>query len=186
MLQASNCLARVSDARAAKIEALVAPALRALGFDIVRVMLSGDRRPRLQIMIEPSEGGNVGVDDCAEVSRTVEAILDVEEPLSGSYLLEISSPGLDRPLTRPEDFSRFAGFEAKLEMKVPIDGRRRFRGRLLGVEGSAVVIAVDQGETLLAIDDILRAKLVLTEDLIAAGQAGQLEPAELGDETRGK
>ena len=186
MPQASNCLTRVSDARAAKIETLVAPALSALGFEIVRVMLSGDRRPRLQIMIEPSEGGSIGVDDCAEVSRTVEAILDVEEPLSGSYLLEISSPGLDRPLTRPQDFSRFAGFEARLETNEPIDGRRRFRGRLLGVEGSAVVVAVDQGEARLAIDNILRAKLVLTDDLIAAGQAGQLGPTELGDETRGE
>ena len=98
------------------------------------VLLSGDHRPKLQIMVERQDGAPVSVDDCAAASRLVSTVLDVEDPLSGPYVLEVSSPGIDRPLTRLGDFERFAGFEARVELRVPVAGRRRFRGRLRGVD----------------------------------------------------
>jgi ribosome maturation factor RimP len=122
----------------------------------------------LQIMIERTDRRALSVDDCAEVSRTVSALLDVEELVSGSYTLEVSSPGIDRPLTRPEHFARFTGFEAKLETRFPLDGRKRFTGRLLGLEGERVRIATAEGEMALPLADVQRAKLVLTDELIAA------------------
>ncbi|HET6224252.1 MAG TPA: ribosome maturation factor RimP, partial [Dongiaceae bacterium] len=138
------------------------------GYEVVRVLVMGAHRPVLQIMIERTDGAVVGVEDCAEVSRAVSALLDVEDPIAGSYTLEVSSPGIDRPLVRPEDYVRFAGFEAKLETRAPIDGRKRFRGRLMGLEGDRVRIATAEGESLLPIGEVQRAKLVLTDELIAA------------------
>jgi ribosome maturation factor RimP len=124
--------------RAAAVERLVAPSLAATGFEVVRVQLLGQYSPVLQIMIERTDRRAISVDDCADVSRTVSALLDVEDVIPGSYTLEVSSPGIDRPLTRPEHFVRFAGFEAKLETRIPLDGRKRFTGRLLGLEGERV------------------------------------------------
>ena len=154
--------------RAAAVERLVAPSLAATGYEVVRVLVMGQHRPLLQIMIERADRRAVSVDDCAEVSRTVSALLDVEELIAGSYTLEVSSPGIDRPLTRPEHFARFAGFEAKLETRFPLDGRKRFTGRLLGLEGERVRIATAEGEMALPLADVQRAKLVLTDELIAA------------------
>lgn len=154
--------------RAAAVERLVAPSLAATGFEVVRVLFMGQHRPVLQIMIERSDRRALSVDDCAEVSRTVSALLDVEDVIPGSYTLEVSSPGIDRPLTRPEHFARFAGFEAKLETRFPLDGRKRFTGRLLGLEGERVRIATAEGEMALPLADVQRAKLVLTDELIAA------------------
>ena len=148
-----------------RIERLIAPVVRELGFDIVRVLVLGDHRPRLQIMAEHHDGGSITVDDCADISRAVSAVLVVDDPIAGSYTLEVSSPGIDRPLVRLEDFERFAGREAKLTTARAIDGRRRFRGRLLGLDGDAVRIAVDGIEHAIAIDDIAKAKLVLTDAL---------------------
>lgn len=162
--------AATSDSRAEAIEGLVKAPLEAEGFDIVRVIFSGERRPKLQIMLDRMDGGTVNVDDCARASRLVSAVLDVEDPVSGSYVLEVSSPGIDRPLTRLKDFERFAGFEARLELHAAVDGRRRFRGRLLGVEEDRVRLETDREEIELAFDDILKAKLVLTDELIAASQ----------------
>jgi ribosome maturation factor RimP len=119
-------------------------------------------------MIERADRRGITVEDCAEVSRAVSALLDVEDPIIGAYTLEVSSPGLDRPLTRPEDFSRFAGFEAKLETRAPIAGRKRFRGRLIGLDGNLVRIATAEGEASLPIGDLQRARLVVTDELIAA------------------
>ena len=121
--------------KAAAVERLIAPSLNAAGYEIVRVAFVGGPNGALQIMIERSDRRPLSVDDCVDVSRTVSALLDVEDSIAGPYTLEVSSPGIDRPLTRPEDFTRFAGFEAKLETRAPIDGRKRFRGRLLGLEG---------------------------------------------------
>lgn len=163
--------ARTSEGKAAVVEGLIAPSLADMGFDIVRVLLSGDKRAKLQIMIERRDGAGITVDDCAEVSRAVGAILDVEDPIAGAYLLEVSSPGLDRPLTRLSDFERFAGFEARLETRVPIDGRRRFSGRLLGVEGQRIRVMADEAEFALDFADLAKAKLLLTDELIAAGRA---------------
>jgi len=154
--------------KAAQIERMIAPSLAAMGYDIVRVLLTGGQRPTLQVMAERTDGQDMSVDDCAEISRAVSALLDVEDPIAGAYTLEVSSPGIDRPLTRPADFQRFAGFEARVETRQPVEGRKRFRGRLLGLEGDSIWIATPEGEAALPVDDILRAKLVLTDELIAA------------------
>jgi ribosome maturation factor RimP len=146
---------------------LVAPSLAATGYEVVRVLLMGQHRPVLQIMIERLDRRALSVDDCAEVSRIVSALLDVEDLIAGAYTLEVSSPGIDRPLTRPEHFVRFAGFEAKLETRMPHDGRKRFTGRLLGLEGERVRIATAEGEMALPLADLQRAKLILTDELIA-------------------
>jgi ribosome maturation factor RimP len=153
--------------KAAEIERIVAPALEAMGYAPVRVRLSGGQRPVLQVMVERKDAAGITLDDCAEVSRALSALLDVEDPLPGSYSLEVSSPGIDRPLVKPQDFERFAGREAALEMRAPIAGRRRFRGRLLGLAGDRVRIALEEGETSLPLDQIHKAKLVLTDALIA-------------------
>ncbi len=162
--------ALISEGRAETIERLVKAPLRAEGFDIVRVILSGERRPKLQIMVERLDGRAVSVDDCALASRRVSAVLDVEDPVAGPYVLEVSSPGIDRPLTRLGDFERFAGFEARVELRVPVAGRRRFRGRLLGVDHDRIRLETEGEEIELSFDQIQKAKLVLTDDLIAASQ----------------
>ncbi len=153
---------------AAAVERLIAPSLAAMGYDLVRVATMGGHRPVLQVMIERLDQQGLNVDDCAEASRAISALLDVEDPIVGSYTLEVSSPGIDRPLVRPADFARFAGFEAKLETRAPVGGRKRFRGRLLGLEGDQVKIATPEGESSLPVGEVQRAKLVLTEELIAA------------------
>jgi ribosome maturation factor RimP len=149
--------------RAAAVERLIAPSLAATGYEIVRVLLIGHHRPVLQIMIERTDRAPLSVEECAHVSRAVSALLDVEDLIAGSYTLEVSSPGIDRPLTRPEHFARFAGFDAKLETRTAIDGRRRFQGRLMGVDGDRVRLATPEGELALPLADLQRAKLVLTD-----------------------
>jgi ribosome maturation factor RimP len=162
--------AKTSEGKAAEVERLIAPALEAMGYGIVRVALSGADRLRLQIMAERRADGAMNVDDCAQVSRAVAAILDVEDPISSAYTLEVSSPGIDRPLTRLADFDRFAGFEARVDMALPVAERRRFRGRLIGTRGEDIVMACEEGEVTLSFADMQRAKLMLTDDLIAASQ----------------
>lgn len=152
---------------AQRVQEIITPTVEALGYDIVRVLLLGGGDPRLQIMAEPMDGREMNVDDCADISRAVSAVLDVEDPISDAYTLEVSSPGLDRPLVRLKDFDRFAGFEAKLETKTVIDGRRRFRGRVTGTDGNDVVIDVDGERVQLHIDDIAKAKLIVTDEMIA-------------------
>ena len=154
-----------------RIERLLAPSLEAMGYEIVRVRLSGGRSPTVQIMAERLDRRPMTVDDCTAISRNASAILDVEDPMAGAYTLEVSSPGIDRPLVRPEDYDRFAGFEAKLELARPIDGRKRFRGRLLGRDGDRVRVVTDTGEVALPLADVARAKLVVTDDLLAAHQS---------------
>jgi len=110
------------------------------------------------------------LDDCADVSRTISALLDVEDPISGPYTLEVSSPGLDRPLVKERDFMRFAGFEARIETRHPIDGRRRFRGKLEGMAEGVVRIAIESGTAEVPFQDIERAKLVMTDELLRAEQ----------------
>lgn len=151
----------------ADVARLIAPSLEAMGYSIVRVRLSGGGRPTLQVMVERTDGREMTVDDCAEISRSISALLDVEDPIAGAYVLEVSSPGLDRPLTRPEDFSRFAGYEAKLDLSDAVDGRKRIRGRLVGLEGENVRIVTEEGENALPVAVIRSAKLVLTDALIA-------------------
>jgi len=153
-----------------RVEQLIGPAVNDLGFDIVRIQLSGTKSQQLQVMAEPSAGGDMTVDDCAAISRAVSAVLDVEDPISGPYRLEVSSPGLDRPLVRIEDFERYAGFEAKVEVQQPIDGRKRFRGRVIGVDGEKVKVLVKDAELEFPHSEIHRAKLIITDDLLAAAE----------------
>lgn len=156
---------------AERVEQLIAPTVEGLGFEIVRIQISGKHDLCLQVMAEPRDGKTMTVDDCADISRAVSAVLDVEDPIDRTYTLEVSSPGLDRPLVKPRDFERFAGFEAKIEAYQPIEDRRRFRGHLAGMENGSVKIIVDDGqEKTIAFDNIQKAKLVLTDELIAAAK----------------
>ena len=149
-----------------RIGDILSPTLNLMGYDLVRVQISGSQQKTMQIMVERSDRVGMTVDDCAKISREVSAILDVEDPLTGSYNLEVSSPGVDRPLVRPVDFERYAGFDAKIEMADAIDGRKKFRGQLLGMEQDLVKIRLDEETHELPVSDIRRAKLLLTEELL--------------------
>jgi ribosome maturation factor RimP len=153
-----------------QVTELIEPTLHDMGFELVRVLVSGGQRPTLQVMVERSDQGPVTLDQCAEVSHAISALLDVADPLPGAYRLEVTSPGLERPLVRRADFERFAGFEARLETELPLEGRRRFRGRLLGIADDQVRLALPEGETSIPFDAIKKAKLVLTDELLAAAQ----------------
>ncbi len=156
---------------------LLEPSLTDLGYEVVRVRMQGDGRPVLQIMIDRADGVDITVEDCTLVSRSASALLDVADPIPGAYELEVSSPGLDRPLTRAKDFESYTGNEARIELKAAIDGRRRFRGRLLGMAGDKVRMLVPlesvETEFELPLDAIMKAKLVLTDELLAAAQQGR-------------
>lgn len=152
-----------------RLEALIAPSLDAMGYELVRVQLQGQQRLTLQIMADRKDGVMMAVEDCADISRALSALLDVEDPITGAYTLEVSSPGIDRPLTRAKDFERWAGFEIKLEVIQPIEGRKRFRGKLLGLDDAGNVrLAIETGEVVMALSNVRGAKLVLTDELIAA------------------
>jgi ribosome maturation factor RimP len=157
--------------RAARVAALAEPVLAGLGYRLVRVRISGAAGCTVQIMAERPDG-TMAIEDCEAASRALSPVLDVADPIESAYQLEISSPGIDRPLVRHSDFDRYAGHVAQVEMTVPVDGRRRFRGQLLGTEGEAVRIrrgdaTADGADDLLRIDDMMEAKLVLTDALIA-------------------
>jgi len=157
------------------IERLIEPTLQDMGFEIVRVQMVGPDSSTLQIMAERqydegAEPETMTVAECAKISRAVSAILDVEDPIKEGYTLEVSSPGLDRPLVRERDFIRFAGQTAKVEMTHAIDGQRRFRGLLHGVDGDMVKMNVDGKSVDLPLSDIVRAKLVITDELLAAAK----------------
>lgn len=153
-----------------RIAALIEPSLAARGYELVRVLVDGRRQARLQIMAERSDGAGMGVEDCAALSRTVSALLDVEDPIEGSYTLEVSSPGIDRPLTKAADYKRFAGHVAKVELKTAREGRRRFTGTLKGLEGEAVVLDLGPETVALPLAEIERAKLVLTDALLKSAK----------------
>ncbi|HIJ62798.1 MAG TPA: ribosome maturation factor RimP [Rhodospirillaceae bacterium] len=153
---------------AERISALISPSLEALGYELVRAMVQGRQNLTLQIMAERRDRQPMSVEDCAEISRALSALLDVEDPIAGAYTLEVSSPGIDRPLTRPADYERFAGFDARLEAARPVDGRKRFRGKLLGLDpGGAVRLLTDDGEVAVPMTEVKSAKLILTDELIA-------------------
>ena len=148
-----------------RMAAIVQPVLESMGFELVRLRLMSGKRTTLQVMAEKPDG-TMEVEDCAEVSRALSAVLDVEDPIESEYSLEVSSPGIDRPLTRLTDFDRWEGYEAKLETTELIDGRRRFKGILIGTEDNDVLIEIDEGTIGLEFDWLSDAKLVLTDDLI--------------------
>lgn len=155
---------------AQRVAEYVQPTIEDLGFAMVRVEFLGLKNPRVQIMVERVDQQGMTVDDCALVSRAVSALLDVEDVIPGAYTLEVSSPGIDRPLVSLADYQRFAGFEAKVELSRPLEGRRRFRGLLKGASGDAVSLETPEGTVALPFADIHRAKLILTDELIRAHQ----------------
>ena len=156
--------------REQQIEGLITPILESMGYDVVRIQISGTRRPTMQIMAERKDEAPMTVDDCADISRAVSAVLDVEDPIDEAYELEVSSPGIDRPLTRARDYDRYAGFEARVELKIAQEGQRRFKGKLLGLQDDKVMLQVEGDTVALPLATIQKAKLVLTDDLIAASQ----------------
>lgn len=152
-----------------RLAEIVRPAIEGLGFELVRLRLQGGRTATLQIMADRPDGG-ITVDDCAEISTAVSAVLDVEDPLEDEYHLEVSSPGIDRPLTRLKDFATYEGYEVRLETSQQIDGRKRFKGILAGVEGDEVLLNLETGGTVqtvgLNFDWLTDAKLLLSDELI--------------------
>ncbi|MFV0293283.1 MAG: ribosome maturation factor RimP [Paracoccus sp. (in: a-proteobacteria)] len=153
-----------------RLAEIITPVIQDMGFELVRVRLQGGKTATLQIMADRPEGG-INVDDCAEISTVVSATLDVEDPIEDKYMLEVSSPGIDRPLTRIKDFATFEGYDAKLETSQQIDGRKRFTGVLAGVEGEDILINIEVGGEIqtigLTFDWLTDAKLLLTDELIA-------------------
>lgn len=158
-----------------EIARIIEPSLEAMGYRLVRVMLMSLGRATLQIMAERQDDAAMTVDDCADISRSVSVLLDVADPIADAYTLEVSSPGIDRPLVRAEDYDRFAGFEARIDLAEPLDGRKRFRGRLLGRAEGAVRLAGEGGEVRLPLAAIARAKLILTDELLALAQKKPLQ-----------
>ncbi|MFD0982177.1 ribosome maturation factor RimP [Tropicimonas aquimaris] len=152
-----------------RLAEILTPVIEGMGYELVRIRLMSGKTKTLQIMAEKSEGG-IEVDDCAEISTAVSAVMDVEDPIEDNYTLEVSSPGIDRPLTRLKDFETWEGYEAKIETHEMIDGRRRFKGVLQGVEDGEVLIEIDQegGAVVIGLqfDWLSDAKLVLTDELI--------------------
>ncbi|MFO1107107.1 MAG: ribosome maturation factor RimP [Amaricoccus sp.] len=155
-----------------RLAGIVTPTIEGLGFELVRIRLMGGKRNTVQIMAERPEGW-IEVEDCARISRAVSAVLDVEDPISGEYVLEVSSPGIDRPLTRLKDFERYDGYEVKIETSEMIDGRRRFRGTLRGIEDNEVLLEIPEGTIGLDFAWLSDAKLVLTDELIAESLAAR-------------
>jgi ribosome maturation factor RimP len=185
---------------AAAVANLAEPVLSDMGFRLVRVHVSGGDGPSVQVMAERADG-TISIEDCEAISRQLSAVLDVHEPMSASYRLEISSPGIDRPLVRPSDFEDWAGHEARVELKEPVGGRRRFRGTIEGLEGDEARIVCDvegHGRQVLGFPVALigEAKLVLTDELIrealrrgkkAASEREHATPSTgSGDKQRGK
>jgi len=199
MTQAIDTLRANSDPRliveqgiAARVAAIVEPVLIGSGYQLVRVKVSGLDGCTVQIMAERPDG-TMTVEDCETISRALSPVLDVADPIDRAYRLEVSSPGMDRPLVRRSDFERFAGHELKVEMAAAISGRKRFRGLLLGVEGEAARIRRsdaapgEDNEVVLPIEDMSEAKLVLTDALIAEslrrGKAAEREARQQMDDS---
>lgn len=156
----------------ARIAAIAAPTLEAMGYELVRVAVLGRDRPTVQIMADRADGSQLGIDDCEAISRQLGVVLDVEDPMPGAWNLEVSSAGIDRPLTRAKDWVRFAGHLARAETFAPIEGRKRFSGIILGADETAARMRLDDGaEVALPLDNLRRAKLVLTDELINATAA---------------
>lgn len=154
-------------ATAEELVEVISPSAAALGFELVRVQITGDKNPTLQIMAERPDG-TMSIDDCAALSRAVSAVLDVEDRIKGHYLLEVSSPGIDRPLTRLKDFARFAGFEARFTLRNPRAGQRRFRGVLGEIEGEKILFKTESEAIWVPFQDIEKAQLILTDALVTA------------------
>ena len=148
-----------------KLLGLINPLIADMGFELVRLRLMSNKEITLQIMVARPDGF-INVDECADLSTAISALLDVEDPIIDAYSLEVSSPGIDRPLTRIKDFEEFEGYDARLETVELIDGRKRFKGILAGTNGSEIMINVDEGTIGLEFEWLAEAKLILTDELI--------------------
>lgn len=162
----------------ARIAAQITPALEELGFELVRLSVLGRETPTVQIMADRADGSLITVDDCEKISYAAGAILDVDDPIPGNWTLEVSSAGIDRPLTRPKDWKRFAGHLAKAELLVPVSGRRRFAGIIMGADDNGATLRLDDGgAVVLPFSEIRKARLVLTDALIEASRE-MMRPAD--------
>ena len=166
---------------ATHVSELIGPTVEALGFELVRVTFGGGRKPTLQVMAERPDG-SMSVDDCARLSREISVLLDVEDPIAGEFLLEVSSPGIDRPLTRRKDFERWLGFDAKVELFDQIDGRRRFKGKLISLDGDNLAMETDEGDIVITLGDVSKAKLLMTDALLNASQDAGASGRSANDE----
>ncbi len=157
------------------LEKIIEPVVEGLGYEPIRILLSGNVRQTLQVMIDVKDGSrNIDVEDCATVSRALSKVLDEKDPIKNEYSLEVSSPGIDRPLTKPHHFERFKGNEAKIETIEPVENRKRFKGEILGVDSkNNIRISMDEKEYKIAFNNIAKAKLVLTDELLAEYEAEQ-------------
>lgn len=161
---------------------MLEPVIDNLGYETVRIMTIGQANPTLQIMIDKTDGTEITVDDCAKVSRALSAVLDEKDPITDKYSLEVSSPGLDRPLTKPAHFVRFAGNEVKIETDELFENRKRFKGSLEGMEDSAILLTMDGTTYRIPFDIISKAKIVLTEELLAKWEAEHPQTEEFIEE----
>lgn len=161
-----------------RILGMIEPSAKALGLDIVRIRVTGSRRPTLQIMAEKPDG-TVDVEDCAKLSRKISPILETEDPIAGEYALEVSSPGIDRPLTRVGDFGKWIGHEVRIEIAYPVDGRRRFHGFIDAEKDGVVTVTLKEGGVAtIPVSEMSKAHLVLTDKLIKQAQAAELAEDE--------
>ena len=170
-----------------RIATAIAPSLEQMGYELVRVQILGRERPTVQIMADRADGSLIAVEDCAAISHAVSAILDVDDPIPGAWNLEVSSAGIDRPLTRVKDWPRYAGHQARVEMLAPVSvaggaGRRRFTGIIIGADDTVAQLRLDDGtDVALPHHDIRRAKLVLTDALIDATARPDPDQAKLAN-----
>lgn len=153
------------------LQDLIEPVVTGKGYELVRVLTIGQANPTLQVMIDTLDGRDVTVDDCAVVSRALSDVLDEKDPIENRYSLEVSSPGLDRPLTKLEHFKRFQGYEIKLETEDRVENRKRFKGKIKDVSEQNVVLAADEAEYTIPFALISKAKLVITDELWEEYQA---------------
>ncbi len=159
-----------------KINQIIEPSLEAMGYCIVQVKLNDGKAKTLSVMAERKDEVMMSFDDCTEISRTISALLDVEDPIESAYNLEVMSPGIDRPLTRAVDYTRFTGFEAKLETLLPIDGRKRFKGTIGGIANDIIALSMPEGDVKIPFRQVRTAKLVITDALVEAEFKKQAKP----------
>lgn len=186
--ESSHGIRRLSGLEA-RIADRIAPTLVDMGYELVRLSVLGHETPTVQVMADRADGSLISVEDCEQISHAVGAVLDVDDPIPGAWMLEVSSAGIDRPLTRAKDWERFAGHLARVELDVPLDGRKRFAGIVLGERDGHGLLRLDDGkEVALSLDDMRKARLVLTDELIEASAAlagvAQEEEAEAGGAPR--
>ena len=147
-----------------KISGIIEGTVKKLGFSLVKVTIHGDRRKVVEILIEREDGQKIQVDDCRLVSRNISAILDVEDIISGKYFLEVSSAGLERPLVKLEDFTRFADRQVKISLKEALNGSTKYKGKLLGIDGKNIVLKLENDEISFDYSNIRKANLVFTDE----------------------